>query len=301
LISLPQAQISVKTRPVPIRQSRNRHFGILQRKQGLICTNLKSIANYHAIFKEESVRRFFVSHPIGESTEVNLTGSDAVHITTVLRMQPGDRLLILDGSGWEYEGHITSLAKKQVNTRIESRKRCTTEPRLQLTVAQALLKEKKMDRLVRRLTELGAVCLIPYYAQRSVPRPAPQRWNARTERWKRITREAMKQCRRGRTLELAAPQTWSGLLASARDFDLTVLFWEHARTALSAIAPDHPPETTRRILVILGPEGGFDPAEVSAAKSQNIRTATLGPRILRADTAALAACTLTQYQWGDIG
>lgn len=246
------------------------------------------------------MRRFFVPSPIVKSSEIVLDGSDGAHIATVLRMRIGDDIMLLDGSGWEYTGRITNLGKKQVAVRIEERQWCTAEPCLQLTVAQALLKEKKMDRLVRRLTELGAGRLVPFSAQRSVPRPAPQRWSGRRVRWERITREAMKQCRRGRPLKLTAPLSWPELLATTNDYDLTILFWEAARTPLSAIAAVYPPETTQRILIILGPEGGFDAAEVSTARSQNIRTASLGPRILRADTATLAACVLTQYGWGDI-
>lgn len=247
------------------------------------------------------MRRFFIPIPIGESADVTITGADAVHIATVLRMKPGDDLILLDGSGWEYRAQIMDTSKNRVAARIWERRPSAAEPDLHLTVAQALIKDKKMDRLVRRLTELGIRRLIPFTTIRTIPRPSPQRWTARLKRWERISCEAMKQCRRGRLPELTPCISWETLLASLHQYDLAILFWEDARTPLCDIVASHPPHTVRRLLIILGPEGGFDAAEIAASRTQQILTATLGPRILRADTAALAACTLTQYLWGDLG
>ncbi|MGB5983913.1 MAG: 16S rRNA (uracil(1498)-N(3))-methyltransferase [Desulfobacterales bacterium] len=246
------------------------------------------------------MRRFVVPTPISKTPTVTLEGGEAAHIATVLRMQVGEELLLLDGSGWEYRARIVKLGKNRVRVQISDRRPCIGEPRLDLTVAQALLKEKKMDRLVRRLTELGVARLIPFSSQRAVPQPNAQRWAARVRRWERIAQEAMKQCHRGRTPNLRAPITWESLLSASADYDLSILFWETADTPLSAIARMHPLQTVRRMLIILGPEGGFHPDEIAAARSQNILTATLGPRILKADTAALTATALTQFLWGDL-
>jgi 16S rRNA (uracil1498-N3)-methyltransferase len=215
-------------------------------------------------------------------------------------MEPGDDIILLDGTGWEYFAQITHLGKKQVVVRVGKRQKSSAESSLNLTVAQALLKEKKMDRLVRPLTELGIRRLIPFSSKRSVPRPVPHRWEARLRRWERIGREAMKQCRRSRVPDFSSLFSWESLLSSCPEYDLAILFGENARTPLTEIVRDHPPRGVRKLIIILGPEGGFDDNEVATFKSLQVPIATLGPRILRAETAALAAAALSQFLWGDL-
>jgi 16S rRNA (uracil1498-N3)-methyltransferase len=166
-------------------------------------------------------------------------------------------------------------------------------------VAQALLKDQKMDFLLRQLTELGITRWLPFISERSVPQPDERRQASRAARWARIAREAVKQCRRGRIPELSPVGRFDDVLREAAHFDTRILFWEGACHALPMLA-DSDPGGPRRILVIVGPEGGFSDEEAVSAEQAGVRLATLGPRILRAETATIAACTLAQHLYGDL-
>jgi 16S rRNA (uracil1498-N3)-methyltransferase len=157
-----------------------------------------------------------------------------------------------------------------------------------------------MDLLLRQLTELGITGWQPFISQRSVPQPDVRRQAGRAERWERIAREAVKQCRRGRVPDLAGVGQFGDVLQNGARFDQRILFWEGARQALPP-APETIPTPPRKILVVVGPEGGFTETEAARAEECGFRLTALGPRILRAETAAVAACALVQHLYGDLG
>ena len=232
---------------------------------------------------------------------MTLRGSDARHIKKVLRLQPGDGIGLFDGSGEAYAARIENFVPDGIVIEVLSSAPAVTESPIQITIAQAFLKDKKMDGLARQLTELGAAKWIPFFADRSVPAPDRRRLAGRLERWKKISREALKQCKRGRLMVIEPVGSLQEVLLQARRCDVKILFWENQPQPLNRLAVVKQGVSPEGIFAILGPEGGFSPAEVEAAVADGFLTAGLGPRILRAETAAIAAAALLQFLFGDLG
>ncbi|MFO7964929.1 MAG: 16S rRNA (uracil(1498)-N(3))-methyltransferase [Desulfobacterales bacterium] len=246
------------------------------------------------------MRYVYIDQTPNPGETVLVTGGDKHHITSVLRLKPGDVIGLLDGRGFEYPSEIIAISTKSVEVRVKEKNPVATESPVDITVAQGYLKEKKMDDLVRQLTELGIARWMPFMAARSVPKPDQKQLAHRMKRWQAITKEAVKQCRRGRVMAIGTPLSFEDMLNAAAGCDIKIVFWEsqvsRQQTSLQAAAPD--PGT--RVFVIIGPEGGLTEAEVNHAKSQGFIVAGLAPRILRAETATLPACTLVQHLFGDM-
>ena len=246
------------------------------------------------------MRRFFI-HPkeISNPTPA-LADDEARHIKNVLRLRPGDKIRLFDGSGGEYDAEIITLSDSSVEVLILHRIAPINDPPVEITLAQAFLKARKMDLLVRQLTELGISKWIPFMAKRSVPKPDTKHLITRAERWRKIVIEALKQSNRGRFTEISETVLFEDILGLAPEHDLKIVFWENEskplRIALSSYTGPY-----RKILAMMGPEGGFTPDEIEDAKAAGFVTATLGPRTLRAETASIVACALLQYLFGDMG
>ncbi len=250
------------------------------------------------------MRRFFMDFEClsvrGEIPEtVTAAGDDAHHIRAVLRMGSGDRLILFDGSGVEYEAVIAAIAGDAVTLQIIRQLDISVESPLALAVAQGLLKDKKMDVLVRHLTELGMTRWVPFQAERSIPRLDDHKRRVRAERWKKIAREALKQCGRSLAPQVGEVIGFDQLFAAAEGYALKLFFWERAVDALPEW-PDDAATRDKSVFMVLGPEGGFSEDEAACARAAGFALVSLGPRILRAETAALAACTVVQYRYGDM-
>ncbi|MDL1983091.1 MAG: 16S rRNA (uracil(1498)-N(3))-methyltransferase [Deltaproteobacteria bacterium] len=247
------------------------------------------------------MRRFFIEQTKITSTKIFITGSDAAHIKKVLRMKSGDRIGLFDGRGFEYEARIENLLAESVEVSITKRFLSASESPVQIIVAQALLKDKKMDILARQLTEIGITKLIPFTSIRSVPRPDKKRLSERRKRWEKIAIEALKQCRRGHVTEIGETITFNDVIKIDDECDLKIVFWENESKPISNAVQQVHDRHYRKILAVLGPEGGFTEKEIEDARACGFVTASLGPRILRAETATVAACTILQYLFGDMG
>jgi len=247
------------------------------------------------------MRRFFIErNRISDSTAV-LTGSDARHLRNVLRLKPGDEIGLFDGEGFECQARILTVSPGRVTAKVIRTFPAANEPTLYITLAQGFLKERKMDALVRQTTELGICRWVPYIAERSIPRPKGDRFESRKKRWEKISREAAKQCRRSRVPEICDLLSFEKMLALGEGVDLKIIFWENETEPLHRSCFSELRENFPQALVVLGPEGGLTDQEVAKAKSCDFVTAALGPRILRADTATVAACAIVQYLFGDLG
>ena len=246
------------------------------------------------------MRYFFIKQSDLADSKAVVKGSDAHHIKNVLRLKPGDKIGLFDGTGLNYETRIVTLLPKSVEVSVIRSFPSTTESSVQITVAQALLKDRKMDLLVRQLTELGITRWIPFIAKRSVPRPDKKRLFTRTERWKKIAKEALKQCKRGRVIEIGETVFFEEMLDLGESFDLKIVFWESEFKLVNSELPK-PDRQIKTIFAVLGPEGGLTSQEIESARNRGFVTAALGPRILRAQTATIAASVLLQYIFGDMG
>ena len=245
------------------------------------------------------MRYFFIEQSAISGTTAVITGSDARHVKTVLRLKPGDKIGFFDGRGFEYRAEIIALSPEKIKVSITDSFPSTAESPVQIVIAQAFLKEKKMDALVRQLTELGVTKWIPFFAERSVPRPEKKQISARTQRWEKIAKEALKQCKRGRIMEIGKTVSFGEVLNFGESYDLKVVFWESEFRSANAELPE-PRQQINTIFAMLGPEGGFTSREIESARDQGFVTAALGPRILRAETATIAASVLLQYVFGDM-
>ena len=158
-----------------------------------------------------------------------------------------------------------------------------------------------MDDLVRKLCELGVARWIPFFSQRSIARPDASRLAGRSRRWHRIAAEALKQCRRIDLPAIAAACSFNEVLDYSKACDLKIVFWENESAPLRRDIESKEKPSNGKILLMLGPEGGFTRGEIELAQRSGFIVAGLGPRILRAETATLAAVTLVQYLFGDMG
>lgn len=247
------------------------------------------------------MRHFYIDPCRLKDHVVAIKGSEAHHIKNVLRLRPGDNIKLFDGSGREYEAVIINESPNKIEIEVLRSRHVEVKPSVQIIVAQAYLKAKKMDDLVRMLCELGIATWIPFFSERSIARPSQKRLDNRNARWKRIAQEALKQCRRLESLEIKRPWLFEEVLNFGETCDLKILFWEDESKLLDTPLVATPARSIDRILVILGPEGGFTSREVEMAVNSDFVCASLGPRILRAETATLVACTLIQYLYGDMG
>jgi 16S rRNA (uracil1498-N3)-methyltransferase len=247
------------------------------------------------------MRRFFIDPKNIVGADAVLTGSEARHIFTVLRLTPGTTITLFDGSGSYYETLLTKVSAARVEARIVSITPCIDaisgkHPALHL--GMGLLKGKKMDLIIQKITELGLASLLPF---RSEYCAAPDGAADRFGRWQKIALEACKQCNRPKPPDLLAVKDFKELLflSGKGEHNLKLIFWEEEghkglRQALSPL-----PEI-QSALVLIGPEGGFSAAEVADAVAAGYEPVSLGHRILRAETAAIAAVSIIQHELGNL-
>jgi 16S rRNA (uracil1498-N3)-methyltransferase len=245
------------------------------------------------------MRRFFIEQSETTMPEPVIKGTDATHIAKVLRLGAGEIIFLFDGTGAEYKAKIVSFAEHAVKISIIKKYLSESESPVQITLAQAFLKQKKMDRLVRQITELGINKWIPVVTERSVSRPDGKRLVARIKRWKEISKQALKQCNRARIMTVNQAVSFEDALNLSKQSCLKIIFWENEPKPFNPGLSEFK-GNCNNIFIIIGPEGGFTLKEIEKAKACGFITASLGPRILRAETAAIAASVLIQSVFGDI-
>ena len=242
------------------------------------------------------MRRFYIEPAEILNQHPQITGNDVRHMRKVLRHEPGDQVLLIDGSGFEYPAVIETISKDTATFLIIEKKQADTASPLELVVAQGFLKDKKMDTIIRHLTELGLSRWIPLISDRSVARPDENRVAERMRRWENIAIESLKQCGLSKLPVISPLMTFEELVNSPEDYDGKIICWEEEKVPLAGLHPGKP----QKILLVIGPEGGFSPEEIKYSQPADFKSISLGPRILRAETAAIAACTLVQYLYGDM-
>ena len=231
-------------------------------------------------------RRFFIEHPITEA-EVRISGADAHHIRNVNRLDVGDTVTLFDGSGKEFEANIVAAEKRQISLSIVQALEISREIDGELTLAVALPKGDRQKILVEKMVELGVTTLIPFTSERSVVRKNEKSLD-RLNRW---GIEAAKQCGRNLLMKVEAVSKFEDLLKNS-DLEAARFFAHPYGTALSAPQAVDALGPMPKVLVAIGPEGGFSDLEVAAAKEAGWKGLRLGRSILRVGTAAAATATL---------
>ncbi len=243
--------------------------------------------------------RFFVPRKSITHHRATVEGPELYHLRKVLRLGPGDPIIVFDDAGWEHEAVIRSLNAQAAQIEILRSFQAERESPLLLTLAVGLTKGEKMDFVVEKATELGVQEIVPFVSAYTVPKLDQRRIEKRGERWQKIALAAAKQC--GRT---SIPKIFP-----VRDFEdmvqqttgpLNLLFWEkEAHQTLKQVHATDP--EARSILLVIGPEGGLSDQEADLAQRHGFKAIRLGRRILRAETAAVTAASLVQFLWGDLG
>jgi len=237
--------------------------------------------------------KFFTGKDCISNDNIIIKGEDVSHISRVLRMSVGDEITVCDGCGTDYEAEITSIGKSAVEAKIISRSICEAEPKVKVTLFQALPKQGKMEYIIQKNTELGVFKIVPVYTKRCVAKPSDK-----TERWNKIALEAAKQCGRGIIPVVQDTIGFDEALKLMSNFHHKIMLYESEKntTLRSVISGAEIDE----IAVLVGPEGGFDEQEVQKAADLGIITVTLGRRILRTETAGAAVVPIIMYEQGDI-
>jgi len=252
------------------------------------------------------MQRYFIeSEQFGEQ-QVVITGDDARHIGKVMRSKPGDEFIVSDGVAREALVKIVSIEPGEVMAEIVSQLEQAGEPWLQVTIAQSLPKGDKMETVIQKCTEIGAAAFLPFISERTVVQYDMKKEEKRTQRWRKIAKEAAEQAHRSKIPAVVSPISWRELLATVADFDLVCLCYEQEngqglRDALRPFVAGLETEKPYRIAVVVGPEGGFSEAEVTTAVEAGVVSIGLGRRILRTETAAMAALTCIMYESGEMG
>src|SRR4029453_372809 len=242
------------------------------------------------------MRRVFVRPEAVEANRVRFDADEAHHLRRVLRLRPGTVVEATDGTGRLYRVRLAALEGAGPRGTIEGQAAPAVDSPCAIPLAQALLKGDRMSWLVQKATELGVARIVPMETARVVARPAAE-GAARPTRWARIAREAVKQCGRVVVPVIDPPREFAEVLGEVAVHDAAWVCWEGGGEALVEMAHGTP----SRLLLLVGPEGGFTADEVAAAEVAGARRVSLGPRILRAESAGLTAVALGQFLFGDLG
>ncbi|MCP4671666.1 MAG: 16S rRNA (uracil(1498)-N(3))-methyltransferase, partial [Desulfobacula sp.] len=229
--------------------------------------------------------------------KTDITGQDAKHIFKVLRKKKGDQISITDGKGRDYKAIISMALPHAIKINIIEKCEVRTESFINITLCSGMLKDKKMDFIIKHVTQFGIQKWIPFFCERSIPSPNIKKIKARKKRWESIAKESLKQCNRSCIPKISDPLSFQTLVEQSENHDLKVTFHEKSNQKIKTLQKNIPP---KKIIILIGPEGGFSPKEILLAEEKGFISHTLGPRILRAETASIAACTLIQHIFGDI-
>ncbi|AGB41806.1 RNA methyltransferase, RsmE family [Halobacteroides halobius DSM 5150] len=245
------------------------------------------------------MNHFFVTPKDIREDQVLITGSDVGHITRSLRLSAKDKITVADGEGNKYLVELIRTTNEVVEGQIIEEIERKVESTVEITLIQGVPKrKKKMDLIVQKCTELGIDKIIPIITERTVVKLTDKKANKRQDRWQKIALEAAKQSRRAKVPTIAKIKDFAQMPAVASD-DLALIPWEDEDT--TGIKEVMQEQNVSKVVILIGPEGGFSQSEVNQAKKIGFKPVSLGARILRTETAGITAVALAQYELGDLG
>lgn len=246
------------------------------------------------------MRRFLLPPELLDCSPVIIEGRLFRHMVKVLRLQEGEQVILCNGSGGECTATITHIGKLSLSADIdESLSRAPVESTPRFTLIQGLPKGEKLDLIIQKSTELGVAKIVLFPAARSVIKIPSAQAGQRVTRWQTIALEAARQSGRSSVPNVLLAESLQSVLKSSED-EVKLLLWENEKQkrVRDLISGRKPPAAAA---LLVGPEGGFGPEEISIAGEYGFEAVTLGSRILRTETAGLAMLAILQYQWGDLG
>lgn len=240
--------------------------------------------------------RIYSPEALKPGTRTELTGGPARHVNQVLRMQPGAMLTLFDGRGGEYPAQIVSSRRGRLVVDTGNHHPVERESALSVTMWPALCKRSRMDNIIQKATELGVAAIRPVHSERSQIKLDTARAARKLRHWQEVIISACEQCGRNRLPDIAGPTGLGDLLSTVATFDHAVLLDPAGAEPLGdSLRPQD------RVLMLTGPEGGFSAEERRAAAAHGVRSVRFGPRVLRTETAPVAALAVLQWLAGDMG
>jgi 16S rRNA (uracil1498-N3)-methyltransferase len=245
----------------------------------------------------KSGARFHFEGRLGNGSEVRLQPDAAHHAVRVLRLNVGEPVMLFDGRGGEFEARITRIDRGEVSVKTGAHLDIERESGLNIQLVQGLSSGDRMDITLQKAVELGVAAIQPVATERSIVKLKDERAQRRMEHWQNLVISACEQCGRNRVPEvlplLDLPDWMAQLNVLVPDDEARLLLSPAATVPLKELVPP------ARLMLLIGPEGGLSSAETQLAQSRGFRPVRLGPRILRTETAALAALSAIQALWGD--
>ena len=238
--------------------------------------------------------RLYCDLPLSPGAEFVLPEAAARHAIAVLRLGVGDALSLFNGSGGEYRAILTAANKREARARVTGFDAIERESPLQIVLALGIASGDRMDYSLQKATELGVHAIQPLATERSVVRLAGDRAERRQQHWQQVVASACEQCGRNRIPAVAPVQPYYTFLAQVDRSKRLLLLSPDASLPLRQVAP------ANAAVLLIGAEGGLAPAEIEAALAGGFEAVSLGPRVLRTETAPLAALAVLQALWGDI-
>lgn len=247
------------------------------------------------------MKRFFLEKINIKDGLCVLPEKEAKHMIKVLRMKQGDFFILMDEKGNRFESIIEGISRHEVSARIIKELPVPSISPVTINIYQALLKSRMMDYMVEKTSELGVSRITPFYSERTVIKLDEGKTSNKIRHWNEIARSASKQSGRLVPADISDPVPFSDLIKSISKIGgLKTVLWENENmTDLKELLRAEKPSS--HFTGIIGPEGGFTRKEIAHLKDAGIIPASLGSRILRAETAAIALTTIIQYEWGDLG
>lgn len=238
---------------------------------------------------------FFIDSEIN-SEKFNIDGENARHISKSLRMKKGEELTLVTPDGSQYDCVIEESSGELVGVRVLSAKPCENEPDTEAVLYQALPKGDKMEFIIQKCVELGIKRIVPIITARCVSRPDKKSLAKKLIRWNKIAKEAAQQSRRGIIPEVCETLSFKEAVEDCKSNDLNLIFYEMGGESVRTVLKNRP----KSVGFFVGSEGGFEENEIETALGNGIKTATLGKRILRAETAPIAALSIIMYELGEM-
>ncbi len=238
--------------------------------------------------------RFFSEKP--ENGRFRLKGGDARHAMKSLRLRRGDTVTVCDGEGTDYECVVECASDGELGLIVKSESPSASEPAQEVTLFMGVPKTGKLELIVQKTVELGVSAIVPFVSKNCVMRS--ENFRKKLERWNRIAAEAAGQCGRGKIPKVLEPVTFSEAVSEAAKKETALFFYEDERKAgVHEVLSEGIGKT---VSVMIGPEGGFDISEVEQASEMGLKRVSLGPRVLRCETAPIAVLALIMYESGNM-
>lgn len=243
--------------------------------------------------------RFYIKPEDRKGDKIYVGGKEAYHITTVMRLEKGDRISAFDGTGKEYFGIIEEVKRRNIVISIHTTKERLSCKKCSITLAQSIPRKGKVDFIIQKAAELGVDKVIPMVTQRSVVKLKEERIPEKVKRWEKIAQEAAKQCGRSTITGIEDCVDFSKVIQKSKKYDLVIMpsVGHIQRQKLKGLMMGF---SGKSIMLLIGPEGGFDPSEIDMARRSGVAFVSLGENILKSDTAAIAAIVMINYSLEDL-